>query len=67
MKKLTVAAQRKLDRFDNAATAWGWTSDQGWGSAVDEDQKEYELAKADLTKYILSLQTNRTTKKGPPK
>ena len=43
-----------IERFDAAAQAWGWQSDQGTGSRVDEAEAEYEAAKADLERLVLS-------------
>ena len=55
MKMSKLSTQRIKD-FDEAAQSWGWESDQGSGSRVDESNKEYDATKDALVKRIEYLE-----------
>lgn len=55
MKMSKLSTQRIKD-FDKASQSWGWESDQGNGSRVDESNKEYDATKDALVKRIEYLE-----------
>lgn len=56
MSKLTKRADDLVEYFGQAAMDHGWGRDQGTGVSVDHAAAEYEETKADLKKYIATLQ-----------
>jgi glutathionylspermidine synthase len=63
-RELGKKSQELFDHFDSCAMRWGWTQDQGYGSMVDRDQKNYDEAKEALIKHIARLErVNKDFKK----
>lgn len=48
--------QKLIDGFDDAAQNWGWQSDQGTGSSVDNSKADYDSAKKQLEAAIARLE-----------
>lgn len=53
-----------LDRFQNAAETYGWSSDQGTGEAAADDLRAMNRSRANLERYLQTqgLDLGLTTK-----
>lgn len=56
-KKVQLTKKQKeiLEDLITYSKAWGWQQDQGVGSEVDNAEKNFNEAKADMEKLLLSL------------
>lgn len=64
IEKLSKKSQDEFLGFENACLSWGWESDQGTGSKVDESQKTYQETRESLAKRILYLERQIAKLKG---
>lgn len=62
--KLTKTSRTAIDKFAEAAQAWGWQRDCGTGHSVDVSERDYLEAKKVLEARILRLEEqNRKLRK----
>lgn len=54
--KLTKRSKELVERFSEAAQAWGYAADQWNGSEVDDAKANFEATKEALEFYIEELQ-----------